>query len=48
LALTEKGDKALVEIYINRGVLMEQWYHVVIKKNCEAWQLVSIYRAGHS
>jgi hypothetical protein len=48
LALTTKGDKALVEIYINRGVLMEEWYHVVIKKTCEGWQLVSVYRAGQS
>jgi hypothetical protein len=48
LALTTKGNKALVEIYINRGVLMEEWYHVVVRKTCERWQLISIYQAGQS
>jgi hypothetical protein len=48
LALTTKGDKALIEIYINRGALMEEWYHVVMKKDDKGWRLVSVYQAGQS
>jgi hypothetical protein len=48
LARSASGDKALIEIYINRGVLMEEWYHVVIKKRENGWQFVSIYLAAQS
>lgn len=42
LALNGAKDKALVEVYINRGVLSEEWYHVVIQKSEQGWKFFSI------
>lgn len=42
LGLSGKKDKALVEVYINRGRLAEEWYHVVIRKCGQGWKFFSI------
>jgi hypothetical protein len=42
LGLSGKKDKALVEVYINRGRLAEEWYHVVIRKCRQGWKFFSI------
>jgi ribosomal protein S10 len=42
LGLNGTKDKALVEIYINRGPLAEEWYHIVIKKSGQSWKFFSI------
>jgi len=48
LALSIRGDKALVEIYINRGALMEEWYHIVLRRSDNEWRLASVYKAAES
>lgn len=35
-------DKALVEVYINRGALAEEWYHVVVSKRGQGWIFFSV------
>lgn len=42
LSLNGAKDKALVEVYINRGPLSEEWYHVVLRKCEQGWRLFSI------
>jgi HEAT repeat protein len=42
LGLNGKKDKALVEVYINRGRLAEEWHHVVIRKCGQGWKFFSI------
>jgi hypothetical protein len=42
LALNGTKDKALVEVYINRGRLAEEWYHVVMSKCGRGWKYFSI------
>lgn len=42
LALNEAKDKALIEVYINRGTLAEEWYHVVLKRCDQGWQFFSV------
>lgn len=42
LGLNGNKDKALVEVYINRGRLAEEWYHVVIRKCGQGWKFFSI------
>ncbi len=42
LSFNGKKDKALVEINISRGILAEEWYHVVVKKVGNDWELFSI------
>ena len=48
LALNRAKDKALVEIYISRGRLSEEWYHVVIKKRGQGWEFFSITQVAVS
>jgi hypothetical protein len=48
LALNKAKDKALIEVYINRGALSEEWYHVVIKKCGQGWKFFSITQAAVS
>jgi hypothetical protein len=43
-----KKDKALVEVYINRGRLAEEWYHVVIRKCEQGWKFFSITQVAVS
>jgi hypothetical protein len=48
LALNGAVDKALVEVYINRGPLAEEWYHVVIRKCARGWKFFSITQVAQS
>lgn len=48
LALNGAKDKALVEVYINRGVLAEEWYHVVIQKCEQGWRFFSVTQVALS
>jgi hypothetical protein len=48
LALSQERDKALVEVYINRGALAEEWYHVVLSKCDQGWKFFSIYQVAIS
>jgi hypothetical protein len=41
-------DRALVEIYINRGVLAEEWYHVVVSKQGGGWGFFSVTQVAIS
>jgi hypothetical protein len=41
-------DKALVEVYINRGVLAEEWYHVVVSKQGGGWRFFSVTQVAVS
>lgn len=42
LGLNGTKDKALVEVYVNRRALAEEWYHVVISKHAQSWKFFSI------
>ena len=35
-------DKALFRVHINRGILSEEWYHVVVKKIPHGWEYEAI------
>jgi len=48
LGLNGAKDKALVEVYVNHGVLAEEWYHVVIQKNKQGWKFFSISQVALS
>ena len=48
LGLNGTKDKALVEVYVNRGPLAEEWYHVVISKSGRAWKFFSIIQIAVS
>jgi HEAT repeat protein len=41
-------DKSVLEVYINRGVLAEEWWHVVISKHENGWRFFSITQVGDS
>jgi hypothetical protein len=43
LAFNATKSKALVEVYIGRGVLAEEWYHVVITRQDGGWRYFSVY-----
>lgn len=42
LSFNGKKDKALVEITISRGLLSEEWYHVIVRKIGNNWEFFSI------
>ena len=46
--LNDTKNKALVEVYINRGVLAEEWWHVVINKRENGWRFFSITQVAVS
>jgi hypothetical protein len=48
LGLNGAKDKALVEVYVNRGPLAEEWYHVVIRKHGKGWKFFSITQVAVS
>lgn len=48
LALNGAKQKALLEVYINRGPLAEEWYHVVLTKSGPGWRLFSITQVAVS
>lgn len=48
LGFNGNRDKALVEVYINRGRLAEEWYHIVLSKHGEGWKFFSITQVAVS
>lgn len=48
VAFNGAKDKALIEVYINRGHLAEEWYHVVINRREPGWRFFSIYQVAIS
>jgi hypothetical protein len=42
IGFNQKRDKAIIEIYINRGPLSEEWYHVVVRILGRTWRYLSI------
>lgn len=42
LSFNGKKDKALLELRLSRGVLAEEWHHVVIRKVGNEWEFCSI------
>ena len=48
LGFNGSKDKALIEVYINRGPLAEEWHHVVIRKRDSGWKFFSITEVGLS
>lgn len=42
LALNGAKQKALLEVYINRGPLAEEWYHVVLTESEPGWKFFSV------
>ena len=47
-AMNGAKTKAFVEVYINRGVLAEEWWHVVIDKKGNRWRFATISLAAVS
>lgn len=41
-------DKVVIEVYINRGRLAEEWYHVVLSRDEPGWKFFSISPVGIS
>ena len=41
-AFNNKKDKALLEVYVNHGILAERFYHIVLKKTNKGWRYFSI------
>jgi len=48
LGFNGNRDKALVEVYVNRGRLAEEWYHIVLNKHGEGWKFFSITQVAVS
>lgn len=48
VGLNAGKNRALVEVYINRGHLAEEWYHVVISKRGRNWKFFSITQVAVS
>lgn len=48
IAYNGAKDKALVEVYVNQGALMEEWYHVVLQKRDGGWKYFSITMVAQS
>lgn len=48
IALNGAKTRALVEIYINRGPLAEEWWNVVVDKQGNGWRFNSVYQAAVS
>lgn len=48
LGYNGEGNKVLVEVYIGRGPLAEEWYNVVLRKGARGWRFVTIHQTGLS
>ncbi len=48
LSYNGAGDKALIELRVNRGVLSEEVYHVVLAKVANGWKFFSITQTSIS
>jgi hypothetical protein len=42
LGFNEAKDKGFFEVYVNRGVMAEEWYHVVLTRCDQGWKFFSI------
>ncbi|MEZ5308057.1 MAG: hypothetical protein R2684_13000 [Pyrinomonadaceae bacterium] len=42
LGFNGRRDKALLELYLSRGLLAEEWYHVVVNRQENDWKFYSI------
>lgn len=42
IGFNARKNKALIEVYVDRGPLAEEWYHVVIAKYSRGWKFFSI------
>lgn len=48
MAFNNKKDKALVYLKIDRGVLAEEWFHIIVDKVGDEWKFHSIYQVAVS
>lgn len=48
IANTAAKDKAFVEIYIKRGLLADEWYHIVVSRCEQGWRFFSITQVAIS
>lgn len=48
VALNSTKTRAFIEVYIGRGVLAEEWWHVVIDKEGGGWRFNSVRQAAVS
>lgn len=48
LVMNGAKNKGLIEVYINRGRLSEEWYHVVIQKCEQGWRFFSVTQVALS
>lgn len=48
LAMSDSKDKALVQLYVNQGVLMERWYHITLHKKGQFWEFITSSMVGNS
>ena len=48
IELNGAKDKAVVEVYIGRGPLAEEWWHAVISKHGDGWKFYSITQVAVS
>ena len=48
LGFNESRTKVLAVVYVNRGVLAEEWYNVVLAKSAGGWTFVAIHRTAIS
>ena len=42
VAFTASKDKALIELYVNRGLLAKEWHHIVLARHGQNWKFFSI------
>ena len=48
LAYSASKDKALIEIFVNRGPLAQEWWHVVLSSHGNVWKFFSITQVAVS
>ncbi len=42
IGFNSSKEKVLISVYINRGILAEEWYHVVLKRTAKTWEFQSV------
>jgi len=48
LAYSASKDKALIEIFVNRGPLGQEWWHVVVSRHGNVWKFFSVTQVAVS
>jgi hypothetical protein len=48
ISFNAERDKALFEVYVGRGILAEEWYHVVLAKYGKGWRFFSVSLVSYS